>query len=199
MWQAPGGVALSSQARPQPGCVSPGSHAVFYASVSPPNTPGGTPLPQGTAKRPPGREALLLDAAGPLGALAGGWGCCLGPEHWPLRGCRARPGPPLGVGPDTIRALSLRPQARPSLHLVQRPRQPARGRPAQLAGTPGARPQPAWTPVARLREAHPKPGADGAPHPEGLHQSGCQETPALPTPDRASCRAPGNPGVPPVL
>lgn len=157
------------------------------------------PAAPGHSEETARKRSAALGRRGAFGSTGRGWGCCLGPEHWPLRGCRARPGPPLGVGPDTIRALSLQPQARPSLHLVQRPRQPARGSPAQLAGTPGARPQPAWTPIARLREAHLRPGADRAPHPEGLHQSGCQETPALATPDRASCRAPGSPGVPPAL
>lgn len=73
---------------------------------------------------------------------AAGWGgCCLALEHWPLTGCRTRPGPPLGVGPDTIPALSPQPRAQPSLHLVQCPRQLARGSPAQPASTPAARPQ----------------------------------------------------------
>ena len=120
MWRQPGEVALSSQNDPPSGY-----HVVLLIFVTLRVHPEALSA-QVPARKPPWKKSsapLSPGASGSTALGAEGGRCCPAPEHWPLRDCRARPGPPLRVGPDTIPALSLQPLSQPSLHPVQCPRQ----------------------------------------------------------------------------
>lgn len=164
-------------------------------------------LPQGTARRPPGRKALFSEAVGPLGALCCGVGGLLpgsrtlAPHRlqnkaWATSRGGARHNPcfvPATSGPAQPPSCPVSEAAGPGqpCSASQHPcgKAPGRVRTARpaLAGPPGL-----W---AGLMEAHPRPGADLAQHQERLHQSSHQETPALPTSERTSCSIPRSPGV----
>lgn len=154
------------------------------------------------------RAALLSRACGAPACRAPS---CPPPEHWPLRGCGTRPRLPLRA--HTIPALSLRPLPRPRLHLSQGqgswPGAAPLGQPAPLGQGSGwaweqlGHP---WPGPGALGQVHGSPpwachpvlcglatsGADQAWHWGGLHRSHCQETPALSTSERASCRVQGS-------
>lgn len=141
MWQAWGKRLCPHKLHPQPGCVPSGSHVVLYASVSPRNPPGA-PLPQGTARRPAGREALFSEAAGPSGAQCCGLGVLLpgsrtlAPQRlrnkaWATSQGGAQHNPcfvPAASGPAQPPSCPVSEAAGP-------------GQPCQPAGTAGARPR----------------------------------------------------------
>lgn len=93
-------------------------------------------------RKPAGGTRAFLWSGSAGGLPAAGWG------HWPLRGCRTRPGQALRAQPTQSRFVPAA-SAQPSLHLVQSPRQPAQGSPARPAGTPGRRAPAAQLSLAR--------------------------------------------------
>lgn len=113
-------------------------------------------------RKPAGGTRAFLWSGSAGGLPAAGWG------HWPLRGCRTRPGQALRAQPTQSRFVPAV-SAQPSLHLVQSPRQPAQGSPARPAGTPGRR-------AAAASFPWPGPWALGQAHegPPWTHEPACR-------------------------